>query len=876
MPVQDIASGIPFAGCYVQRFSSTFGVNNSPTTVELTLVPGNPNSSHDIDGDSTGGVPVTGFDPVVSPGYVTGVKIGAFEFVGMVSQDEENWGANGLTYTVRLTDPRVVFDNVSLVLDSSSNISHDYISLSGLSNYLNIFHYYANNIQADKNSIGVPFKKIREYLVNSGIINLYGHKCMLSFSSGFLDYATGSNDIGIPTWYRIPANTLSLSTLLNKVSEDFNKDYYAHINYSEWLSDPTGILIININHINRSEAVDLDAINTFISGAMDDGTLISYKRGREIRTDPTITTMLGHPLTYWSTPNHASNEIKRFWGFTHHGIALTTDHDSESGVILLDHIVGRKAQNITSTIPVAGTIYHKRPNSSGIYPPSITGTVVSTNISGYYASDTLMRASLFSKESWESVLHKENSSFAQQIGITRNRFRTGPEYDQLVTDLNGSGVPLGRFGITLSIIGSGISDRDDQTEALIAAVYEATKSVAEQHYGRTWMVKLDDSDWINTASFEGTELFPLIEFEVSDAAWSQGFGGGVYPYNITNHELLHQYNNPAFKDSLGRIKSFVSLVDYNDNDDGYIVGDFPYPIDTSNIPPDQMFIEQGNKLVLPITVTQYNLYPASGIVEFPFPIEGLVNTTGYDDKTAFHEFLQYMEYTTAQITGHQLIDKIDDNSAFGLAPPRLPYMLSVQENYGLHIPLRSNIQTYGPFISSGTVPGGLQLIEDSNLAPWTYGSITGLNVAGQQNVLSSNNTIGKVVSADLSLAGLPELNLGDIIGDSSSITSLAVQLGAEGLTTNYTIRTFVLPPFKTTKVLQDKIASILLDSKQHTKDIIDLDKVINTKDDKSGQYIRPSQIDSKTKIKDKNRVEPPVEFMVLNLFPDASGGLIIL
>lgn len=876
MPIQDVASGIPFAGCYVQRFSSTFGINSSPTTVELTLVPGDPNSQHDINGDSTGGIPVTGFNPDVCPGYITGIEIGAFKFVGIITQDEENFGTAGKTNTVRISDPRVLFDNVQIVLDSRLNIDHDYIALSGLSNYLDVFHYYTDNVEADKNAIGISYRKVRDFLSNSGYINLYGRPCTLSFSSGFLDYASGINEDGIPIWYRLPAASLSLSALLNKVSEDFNKDYYAHIDYDSWILDPTGMLVVNINHINRNEANDLSGINTIISGAINDGVMISYKRGRELRTDPVTTAMVGPQLTYWSTPNHASSEIRRFWGFTHYGIALTTAHNSNQGIVLLDHIVGKKSSNIASTVNVVGKIYQKSANSTGIYPPLITSVTINTNISGYLASDTLLRASLYSKEAWESVLFKENETFAKQIGIPRQRFRTGPEYDDLIDSLAVTGVPFGRLGITLSIIGSGITDRDDQTEALISAVYEATKSVSEQHYGKSWLVKLDSSNWIKQETFEGTELFPTIEFEIADAAWSQGFGGGAYPYNITNHELLHQYNNPLFKDSFGRIRAFVSLVDYNDLTDGYIVGDFPYSIDTSNISPDQMFIEQGDKLVLPISVTHYNLYPASGIVELPIPIEGLVSTSGYDDKVAFYQFLKYMEYTDDQIEEYLLLDKVDDNSAFGLAPPRLPYILSVQENYGIHIPLQSNVSKYGPFISSGSVPGGLQLIEDDNLAPWIYGSVTGLNEAGKQSVISSNNTIHKVISADLSLAGLPDYNIGDNIGDTSNITALSLQLGTDGLITNYTVRTFVLPPFKTTKMLQDKIGSILLQTQKNTKELVDLDKVKDTDEKPSTQYVRPSQINPKQKIKDKNRVEPPLQWFLGNMFPDASGGLIIL
>ena len=78
----------------------------------------------------------------------------------------------------------------------------------------------------------------------------------------------------------------------------------------------------------------------------------------------------------------------------------------------------------------------------------------------------------------------------------------------------------------------------------------------------------------------------------------------------------------------------------------------------------------------------------------------------------------------------------------------------------------------------------------------------------------------------MTLAGLPIFNLGANVGDNSNITSISFQVGQEGLVTNYSLRTFAVPPGKPSKLLTDKISEVYNETHKNKKDIVNLNKFI--------------------------------------------------
>lgn len=429
-----------------------------------------------------------------------------------------------------------------------------------------------------------------------------------------------------------------------------------------------------------------------------------------------------------------------------------------------------------------------------------------------------MRAALYSQNAWETVLYYEHNNLATAIGITNPGFLDGITY---VTNYNS----LERAQ-RLSIFGNGITNRTEVQKQLANAIYEATRTQAETYWGKSWFVNLPDSNWLQNGTYNHTDITPTIEYSVADAAWSESTV--AMPSGVSNHELLNSTNSATFKDSLGRLKAFCSLVNfgrYYDATNNYPVG-FPYYLDFTEVDPSLMLIEQGPKLCVPIDVEQYDLNPTKAIVTLPFALKAKMAKEGYENRAAFYDFLKYMGYTDGAIVTGNLIQTYGDNSDYGLAPPRVVNLDTVNNTHGIFIPLKSNVATFGYTAVTGNTAGPLSIINDSSLAPWTYGNYANMYLASSGLAGRSLSTSYLLDYGDLTLAGLPIFNIGANIGVNAIIGGISTQLGREGLITNYSIKTIAVPLAKINKLLSDRINGIYLDNQRNHRDIVKIKDIL--------------------------------------------------
>lgn len=838
-----------FLGCYVQRFSSTFGINNSPTTVELTLVPGKSSISYDAQGVGTNGTPVTGFDyENATPGLVTGIEIGNFKYVGIIESYEENYSSAGHTYSVRMTDPRVIFDNIHIVLDGKNSFPSEYITASGLRNYLDVLHYYGNIREAEITDDGIPFKSIRNFLSTSayGLIYCWGRAFRVIFDDGFQDLGS-INLEGIPNWYRIKESKATLGSLIQKVASDFNKDWYAYIDYDFYTTHPTGIQDLIIKSIDRHDATSSTTLDELINAAQASGTLISYRKGKELRTEPSTVVLHGPPEIQWVVPS--TGTMARYWGTEpKYGLALTTPLSSGNGIVLLDHIQGSGSyiSDITSEVVVEGTSYIKL-TGPDIYPPIIQPSAVIMNYKGYYPTNNILNASLFSQAAWETLLYYEDPNFAAQIGVVRSRFLTYEDYNELLGNYLASGIYANALGTSFINTGSGIDDRDDRRESLIGAVYDATRQVASDYYGRAWFVDITPSRRtrpieLPDAPFSGSNLYPSLDFELADAGWLDP--SGTYPDAIPNTSDLYNSNNPIIKNNDGRTRPFASL---NRDDAIAILDGDSGPIDLTLFDKNEIInLNDLNRVIIPITVEKYELNPHKAIVYTPTPIQTLPYLDGsgdysYDAHKSYYEFLNYMGYPLGFIINNRLLSKADENSDYGLMPPRAQYLPDNKDNLlGFVIPVSSICDSYGPFMKISSNGGGVNVIEDSSFHPWGYAGLDKMRQAGMQITNSNVSQANVLDSANFVFAGFPQYNIGEQITDSATITSLSLQVGSDGVSTSYSLRTFALPPFKVNKVLQDQVNQSLLETKTKFREGLNLDKIPDKK--KGSSIHNPMQV----------------------------------
>jgi hypothetical protein len=110
-----------------------------------------------------------------------------------------------------------------------------------------------------------------------------------------------------------------------------------------------------------------------------------------------------------------------------------------------------------------------------------------------------------------------------------------------------------------------------------------------------------------------------------------------------------------------------------------------------------------------------------------------------------------------------------------------------------YLALLDQRQTYGPWLTGNTSIGRTEVIIDSSLTPWSFGYRGINNTTGQELLdivaLARIKTIADVTldakTAELEVAGLPAVNIGDQLQTTGTITSLDIIFDIKGIRTIY-------------------------------------------------------------------------------------------
>jgi len=232
--------------------------------------------------------------------------------------------------------------------------------------------------------------------------------------------------------------------------------------------------------------------------------------------------------------------------------------------------------------------------------------------------------------------------------------------------------------------------------------------------------------------------------------------------------------------------------------------------DTSKLPPDQSVVTEQKiwlkadidekifqipnnvrphvlfKLTAPCGVTLCGgaINGARGIVSALYAIQSIANAgnIGNNPKPAQPATANNDIVKSAQST----IDSLNVNDYGNI-------FRAVMPSAGV-VAMRSNVRTYGPWVSSNadTSSGGMSVDVNPDLNPWTYGSFSGMNSIASSLVENSNIGLVKAESGSITIPGLPDLvNLGTAINDTGpNLSAISFVYGSQGLTTTYEFQTF--------------------------------------------------------------------------------------
>lgn len=844
MAQQDITSPILFGGGYVKRFDASLGLNSSFSSVNIDIV---------VDDQGQAGAPQTFLENELTPGNISGFTAGQFNFVGIVQSWEESYAENGQTYKVRLVDPRVMFGDVYVMTNGNLIRLPNNTLLgvgSGIPNVINAYSYYSNDASAQRNDNGMAWNKIKQALEATGFITVYDKRFALNFSSGFAG----------PDYLRINADEISLDSLLQSVSASLGLDYYVEIDRN--YNSSSGYNYININAISREIAATGISINQLITAKRSSGILKSYVRGKELRSGPTDVLVVGENRRFI----HTVQNTYPSYGRTVDGILLTAaensttfgasfepldDPNRHNGWVILENIVNDRLDyynNIPLIDPVGQTTYIQ----AGGYPLYVVQDVATRSIPGYRPTENVMRAALFSRESWEAVLFYEQPTVAAAIGINALPFR---EANDLIAQVGFAPDSAGGIKTTVFRMGSELLREPDE-EIIIQAVYEATQRVADQFYGKQFLIELPAGEIFVNGSASGAGLSFRHGYRISDSAW----------YENASTALRHS-SNQNFRDDLGLIKAHATLTNARDNlvpnivihnPNGELIGTTGFlRYDLSEYDINKYLID-GTDIHFSVRIEQDSTNKSRAIMSLDQPVEyagfgtldltGRVpeyHGTGYIVPTGFVSSGYYVAATSGVpvdywefwrifgLTDLQIVELgkyYQFNTQLGLGKQRVTYFNLVQ------VPLENELQQYGPFIAQNDRHGGTQLIRDNSLAPWTFGSTATLNAAGAD--VASGALMNRTVidTAQLVCAGLPEHNMGELLGENANITSLNMNMGVEGLTTSYGLQTFISPFVRISQALNSKLSKNTILTNKIQKDVNVLNKRLDNIQSQNSYY----------------------------------------
>ena len=156
-------------------------------------------------------------------------------------------------------------------------------------------------------------------------------------------------------------------------------------------------------------------------------------------------------------------------------------------------------------------------------------------------------------------------------------------------------------------------------------------------------------------------------------------------------------------------------------------------------------------------------------------------------------------------------------------------------NIQVNCPLKLNYRYYGPWFYNdvdGAVGKPTQFIQDKNLNPWNYGSFTNMVAAGTLLVTNATAVQNTLMTANVSLQGLPLFNLGSQPNDDdetsavANLSAMQVSYGAQGVVTSYTFKTYFGPVGFIKRDEIDTINDSTVGNNVNKKDLINFDDIL--------------------------------------------------
>lgn len=589
----------------IKSFSSNLGTGGSESSVDLEVV-WDQCDDQLIIGPNVG-------DPVI-------FKCGNFEFGGIVDDIKENQSTSGMSWNIKISDPRKLLDSVQLLLDgyycpvnvpnifnvqnlkegSSASlqicngqtnllfspidildeISTNYPNLpevGGPPDYCNYFGTSKsayNNIYTGKTNYYTSLLAIDSPVPNKHYPIVYtSNGISLQLDLTNIIYGVAST---VP-YAGTDSTSVSLLDFITSVCNEAGYDFNVSLGLGfGWNNSPwSGLVLPRIvfNVINRKIPGTLAGLNTFIQGKITAGTLISSSAGIENSYAKTKKIVIGDNVKYIRSLNNAHQYTKMVVGKdpTNGAFILADGNDLINGfdidlsvlfgILQKFNVSGLNMNQSFGTYKMKETEVLSLANKNFWLLYSLT----TTNSIGYFLGSKIFGSTVWN-ELRDSALY----------GISLLNGQTNPN--------KAAGESIDFAKAKDRLFGSVINNKNyNQLQQLFEVAYDFLVSWKNEFYGVKWHVTLPQKQICyrgyltrgvsnnpdrTSPGVEGGTQSTIVSDEITDAGW-------IDPYSLGNQQNilglvrsvpLNSVDTALFETSDGRLKSFirVPMAQYRD------------------------------------------------------------------------------------------------------------------------------------------------------------------------------------------------------------------------------------------------------------------------------------------------------------------------
>lgn len=749
-----------FLGASIRNFSAQVGWGGQPSTLDIGLVD---DISH---GDS--------FNPPVV-GHPVYFNYKGWKFGGLLQSSMTQYGEGGNPlYSVKVQDPRELLSGVQLILQDYTGYTY------GVPNLYNIYGYLESTGfgNSQSNDSGIPWMLVRNAFASLQVTNpilFRGHTFRFS---PFVGVA-----LSLPSYFRIGGDSISALDFVQNICDAIACDFFITLDYYSNIGN-----MISLNLVNRSIPPVLGAIDTFVTNV---NGAVSKEQGFELANTVVNKFVVGGKMdTLYFQYNNIGNPrtpyddtILPYWGYD-----------------AADQLIVGRGNFVTPGGD--GSEYQFTIDGRPIYiQTGIPSTI-------FYKTDLAeMRAAKDSQDSWQAFIafksgqsdsiHKDKMDIFQLAGGINNNIHK--ELDAIIADPT---KPLPVRTVSRSVgkkfnLMSG-NFNADTIKLKVDKIYEHIYKYATEFYGKKFMVRVpfvvgkQVSETMNSIILSHK---PVDAGYAEESTWAGMTQQGLMPYNV---EKLTTEDN--------RIVCYVRFSNMRGLSGTGVDSGLKTKYNLTNLSTEEYILDQYPNVALGkmrenlfvkakveenyVFPNKYSLLNPRAVITLSGPIadndlDSLTMSKGLTNELAL--------YLTNGGVSQEVIDK---------------YIAGLHTQWGCEtlwfgkeamfyapdlavIPLESNVLRYGPWHNYTTRSGKVEYETDDTLVPWTYGSYTMMNYAGNAKV--SEASIGQDIGekGSVTFPGIPSIQLGHALVDSGpSVTDISVNVSQEGVTTTYSMNTW--------------------------------------------------------------------------------------